>query len=56
MINNLKHANGRPFPIKFRLRMQLERRPLLHEVPAMVEPSMKHINGHDWLYEGKGLA
>ncbi len=45
MINNLKHTNGRPFPVKFRLRMQLEGRPLLHEVPALVEPSMKHING-----------
>ncbi len=45
LINNLKHTNGRSFPIKFRMRMQLEGRQLTHEVPALVEPSMKHING-----------
>ena len=49
-INNLKHANGRPFPMKFRLELLLDGKPVEQVIPALVEQNYKNINNTQTYY------
>jgi len=44
-INNLMHAGGRPFRMKFRVELTGSGRSISHMIPAIVEPAMKTIQG-----------
>lgn len=44
-INNLMHAGGRPFRMKFRVEITAEGRSISHVIPAIIEPAMKPIQG-----------
>jgi len=45
MINNLKNANGQPFNMQFRLQLQAKGTHVRHNIPALIEPSFKMMNG-----------
>jgi hypothetical protein len=44
-VNNLMSSNGGPFRMKFRVEITYDGRAITHVIPAIVEPSMKSING-----------
>ncbi len=44
-MNNLMHAQGRPFRMKFRVDVTINGRTISHVIPAIIEPAMKPIRG-----------
>ncbi|MGH9551103.1 MAG: hypothetical protein ACRD3W_17095, partial [Terriglobales bacterium] len=44
-INNLMHAGGRPFRMKFRVEITASGRSISHVIPAIIQPAMKPIQG-----------
>lgn len=44
-MNNLMHAEGRPFQMKFRVEVSASGQVISHMIPAIVEPAMKPIQG-----------
>ncbi len=44
-MNNLMHAGGRPFRMKFRVELIVRERGMTHVIPAIIEPAVKLIGG-----------